>query len=63
MSYDYLGGKFKERIAKKTERLDGLKALKAEWELTCEPDDPYLKELESKIHAAQRQLEHMIGVT
>ncbi len=49
----------RERIAKKHDTLEGLKALYASWETKLEHDDEYLKHLRERIHRCEIQLTNM----
>jgi hypothetical protein len=52
------GRRNKQSIASTYERYEGKKALMAEWANILEPDDPYLKRLEEKVHFYRQQLKY-----
>ena len=49
----------KERLAKKYDKLEGLKALYAEWEKKLRPTDPYMRNLRQRIYKTEMQLKNM----
>ena len=48
-----------ERLVKKYEKLEGLKALYAEWEKKLHPTDPYMRNLKQRIRKTEMQLKNM----
>jgi len=48
-----------ERLAKNYGKLEGLKALYAEWEKKLHPTDPYMRSLRQRIYKTEMQLKHM----
>jgi len=48
-----------ERLAKNYGKLEGLKALYAEWEKKLHPTDPYMRDLKQRIYKTEMQLKHM----
>ena len=49
----------KERLVKKYGKLEGLKALYAEWEKKLHPTDPYMRNLRQRIYKTELQLQNM----
>jgi hypothetical protein len=49
----------KERLAKKYDKLEGLKALYAEWEKKLHPTDPCMRNLRQRIYKTEMQLKNM----
>jgi hypothetical protein len=49
----------RERLAKKYDKLEGLKALYAEWGKKLHPTDPYMRDLKQRICQAEVQLKNM----
>src|SRR5215813_9255422 len=49
----------RERLAKKYDKLEGLKALYAEWEKNLHPTDPYMRDLKQRIRKTEMQLKNM----
>jgi len=48
-----------ERLAKNYGKLEGLKALYAEWEKKLHPTDLYMRNLKQRIHKTEVQLKNM----
>ena len=48
-----------ERLAKNYGKLEGLKALYAEWEKKLHPTDPYMRNLKQRIRKTEMQLKNM----
>ena len=49
----------RERLAKKYDKLEGLKALYAEWEKNLHPTDSYMRNLKQRIRKTEMQLKNM----
>ena len=49
------------RVIKKCQRIDGLKALLKEWELSDSLDHDYIRGLKARLLSVKNQLKHMCG--
>ena len=51
----------RDRLIKKCQRIDGLKALLKEWELSGDLDLDYIRGLKARLLSVQNQLKNMCG--